>query len=309
MHAYASGIVAQVFSHSQRAEIAMAQFRMNITSKQFVVEFKIGDRTHEYVMTSEHARIVDGRTYLKLCRRSTVVRRMLAVQADVDNLKNEPMWVLARSNVIDMIAELRFRKMKEIVLTEVHGKHAYWNQSETPLGDAHHLRSKHAADVRYKFWKNPRFQRAIATVPDTLEIECPIDGVDTVPLVVLPHRKGPAWIQMTSASMAWLTSVVAVQFADGRVVPKNQPRKIRKLSETVESTTASERDFRESFANESDQDTDADIDAPEPSMMIEPTPMSQRVQASASTRQVVSDVAASASVQTQLGRFFTAAQS
>ena len=64
-----------------------------------------------------------------------------------------------------------------------------------------------------------------------------------------------------------------------------------------------------SFANESDQDTDADIDAPEPSMMIEPTPMSQRVQASASTRQVVSDIAAIASVQTQLGRFFTAAQS
>ena len=171
------------------------------------------------------------------------------------------------------------------------------------------MRSKDAAAVRYKFWKNPRFQRAIATVPDTLEIECPIDGVDTVPLVVLPHRKGPAWIQMTSASMAWLTSAVAAQFADGRVVPKNQPRKIRKLSETVESTTASERDFSESFANESDQDTDADIDAPEPSMMIEPTPMSQRVQASASTRQVVSDIAAIASVQTQLGRFFTAAQS
>ena len=83
------------------------------------------------------------------------------------------------------------------------------------------------------------------------------------------------------------------------MVPKNQPRKIRKLAETVESTTASERDFRESFANESDQDTDADIDAPEPSMMINPTPMSPKV---------VSDVAASASVQTQLGRFFAAAQ-
>ena len=143
------------------------------------------------------------------------------------------------------------------------------------------MRSKDAAAVRYKFWKNPRFQRAIATVPDTLEIECPIDGVDTVPLVVLPHRKGPAWIQMTSASMAWLTSAVAAQFADGRVVPKNQPRKTRKLSEAVESTTASGRDFTESFANESDQD------APEPSMMIEPTPMSPKV---------VSDAAASASV-------------
>ena len=168
---------------------------------------------------------------------------------------------------------------------------------------------KDAAAVRYKFWKNPRFQRAIATVPDTLEIECPIDGVDTVPLVVLPQWKGLAWIQMTSASMAWLTSVVAAQFADGRVVPKNQPRKIRKLADTGESTTGSERDFRDSFANESDQDTDADIDAPEPSMMIEPTPMPQRVQANASTRQVVSDIAAIASVQTQLGRFFTAAQS
>ena len=208
-----------------------------------------------------------------------------------------------------MIAELRFRKMKEIVMIAVDGKPAYWNRSETPLGEAHHVRSKDAAAVRYKFWKNPRFQRAIATVPDTLEIECPIDGVDTVPLVVLPHRKGPAWIQMTSASMAWLTSVVAAQFADGRVVPKNQPRKIRKLADTGESTTGSERDFRDSFANESDQDTDADIDAPEPSMMIEPTPMPQRVQANASTRQVVSDIAAIASVQTQLGRFFTAAQS
>ena len=287
----------------------MAQFHMNITSEKFTVQFKIGDQQHDYALSSEHARIVDGRTYLKLCRRSTVVRRMLAVQADVDTLKNEPMWVLARSNVIGMIAELRFRKMKEIVLSAVNGNHAYWNRSETPLGEAHHVRSKEAASVRYKFWKNPRFQRAIATVPDTLEIESPIDGVDTVPLVVLPHRKGPAWIQMTSASMAWLTSAVAAQFADGRVVPKNQPRKIRKLSETVESTTASGRDFTESFANESDQDTDDDIDAPEPSMMIEPTPMSQRVQASASTRQVVSDIAAIASVQTQLGRFFTAAQS
>ena len=56
---------------------------------------------------------------------------MLAVQADVDTLRNEPMWVLARSNVIDMIAELRFRKMKEIVPNAVHGNHAYWNQSET----------------------------------------------------------------------------------------------------------------------------------------------------------------------------------
>ncbi len=86
MHAYASVILAQVFSHPQRAEIAMAQFHMNITSKQFVVEFKIGDQTHEYCITSEHARIVDGNTYLKLCYRSTVVRRMLAVQADVDTL-------------------------------------------------------------------------------------------------------------------------------------------------------------------------------------------------------------------------------
>lgn len=288
----------------------MAQFDMSITSEKFTVQFKIGDQQHDYALSSEHARIVDGRTYLKLCRRSTVVRRMLAMQADVDTLQNEPMWVLSRSNVIDMIAELRFRKMKEIVMIAVDGKpDAYWNRSETPLGEAHHVRSKDAAAVRYKFWKNPRFQRAIATVPDTLEIECPIDGVDTVPLVVLPHRKGPAWIQMTSASMAWLTSVVAAQFADGRVVPKNQPRKIRKLADTGESTTGSERDFRDSFANESDQDTDADIDAPEPSMMIEPTPMPQRVQANASTRQVVSDIAAIASVQTQLGRFFTAAQS
>ena len=278
----------------------MAQFHMNITSEKFTVQFKIGDQQHDYAVSSEHARIVDGRTYLKLCRRSTLVRRMLAVQADVDTFRNEPMWALARSNVIDMIAELRFRKMKEIVLSAVNGNHAYWNRSETPLGEAHHVRSKEAADARYKFWKNPRFQRAIATVPDTLEIECPIDGVDTVPLVVLPHRKGPAWIQMTSASMAWLTSAVAAQFADGRVVPKNQPRKTRKLSEAVESTTASGRDFTDAFANESDQDTDDDIDAPEPSMMIEPTPMSPKV---------VSDVAASASVQTQLGRFFAAAQS
>lgn len=313
MHAYASVILAQVFSHPQRAEIAMAQFHMNITSKQFVVEFKIGDQKHDYFITSEHARIVDGRTYLKLCRRSTVVRRMLAVQADVDNLKNEPMWVLARSNVIDMIAELRFRKMKEIVLGEVHGKHAYWNQSETPLGDAHHLRSKHAADVRYKFWKNPRFQRAIATVPDTLEIECPIDGVDTVPLVVLPHRKGPAWIQMTSTSMAWLTSAVAAQFADGRVVPKNQPRKAMKLSEAIESTTASDRDITETFANESDEDTASE---PEPSSeltsmpptvvsaiaMPEPEP-SHELTSTPPT--VVSAVASNAGVQTQLGRFFT----
>ena len=131
-------------------------FEMKITSGKFTVQFKIGDQQHDYALSSEHARIVDGRTYLKLCRRSTVVRRMLAMQADVDTLQNEPMWVLSRSNVIDMIAELRFRKMKELVLAEVHGKHAYWNQSETPLGDAHHLRSKHAADARYNFWKNPR---------------------------------------------------------------------------------------------------------------------------------------------------------
>ena len=276
----------------------MAQFHMNITSEKFTVQFKIGDQQHDYALSSEHARIVDGRTYLKLCRRS--IRRMLAVQADVETLRNEGVWVLARSNVIDMIAELRFRKMKEIVLSAVNGNHAYWNRSETPLGEAHHVRSKDAADVRYKFWKNPRFQRAIATVPDTLEIECPIDGVDTVPLVVLPHRKGPAWIQMTSASMAWLTSAVAAQFADGRVVPKNQPRKTRKLSEAVESTTASGRDFTDAFANESDQDTGDDIDAPEPSMMIEPAPMPPKV---------VSDVAASASVQTQLGRCCAASQS
>lgn len=276
----------------------MAQFHMNITSDRFVVEFKIGDQKHEYVVSSEHARIVDGRTYLKLCRRSTVVRRMLAVQADVDTSRNEPMWVLARSNVIDMIAELRFRKMKEIVMDDVVGNHAYWNRSETPLGEAHHVRSKEAADVRYKFWKNPRFQRSIAIVPDTLEIGCPIDGVHTVPLVVRPHRKGPAWIQMTSTSMAWLTSAVAAQFADGRVVPKNQPRKARKLSEATERTTASGRELTETFANESDHDTDDDIDVPEPS--LEPTPMPP---------QAVSDVASSASVQTQLGRIFVASQS
>ena len=131
----------------------MAQFDMSITSEKFTVQFKIGDQQHDYALSSEHARIVDGRTYLKLCRRSTVVRRMLAMQADVDDLKNEPMWVLSRSNVIDMIAELRFRKMKEIVMIAVSGKHAYWNRSETPLGEAHHVRSKDAADVRYKFCK------------------------------------------------------------------------------------------------------------------------------------------------------------
>ena len=273
----------------------MARFEMSITSERFVVEFKIGEQKHDYVVTNEHARIVDGRTYLKLCRRFTVVRRMLAMQANADSRRNEPMWVLARSNVIDMIAELRFRKMKEIVLSAVDGNHAYWNQSETHLGDAHHLRSKHVADVRYKLWKNPRFQRAIAALPDTLEIECEVDGVDTVPLVVLTHRKGPAWIQMTSTSMAWLTAAVAAQFAVGRVVPKNQPRKAMKLSEATESTTASGREHTEIFANESDDDTDDDIVVPEPSPSLEPTSMPPKV---------VSDVAAGTSVQTQLSRFF-----
>ena len=69
----------------------MAQFDMSITSEKFTVQFKIGDQQHDYALSSEHARIVDGRTYLKLCRRSTVVRRMLAMQADVDDRKNEPL--------------------------------------------------------------------------------------------------------------------------------------------------------------------------------------------------------------------------
>ncbi len=79
--------------------------------------------------------------------------------------------------------------------------------------------------MRYKFfWQNPRFQRAIATLLETLEIECPIDGVDVVPLTSLSNRKGPAWTQTSSSSMAWLTAAVAAQFAAGNVVPKNQPR-------------------------------------------------------------------------------------
>ena len=90
-------------------------------------EFIINGQKHEYPVTNDHAKIVDGRTYLKLCRRSTVVRRMLAVQVDVDCSRNDPMWVLARSNVIDMIAELRFRKMKDHVLDSAQGKREFWS--------------------------------------------------------------------------------------------------------------------------------------------------------------------------------------
>ena len=72
------------------------------------------------------------------------------------------MWVLARSNVIDMIAELRFRKMKDHALDSAQGKREFWNQSETPLCESHHLRSRRPADVRYKFWLIPARHRYIA---------------------------------------------------------------------------------------------------------------------------------------------------
>ena len=124
--------LAQGFSTSQCAKIAMPEFGMSIRTERFVMKFIINGQKHEYLVTSEHAKIVDGRTYLKLCRRSTVVRRMLAVQVDVDCSRNDPMWVLARSNAIDVIAELRFRKMKDHVLNCIQGRRDFWNQSETP---------------------------------------------------------------------------------------------------------------------------------------------------------------------------------
>ena len=57
----------------------MAQFDMSITSEKFTVQFKIGDQQHDYALSSEHARIVDGRTYLKLCRRSIVVLSLIHI--------------------------------------------------------------------------------------------------------------------------------------------------------------------------------------------------------------------------------------
>ena len=98
--------------------------------------------------------------------------------------------------------------------------------------------------------------------------------------------------------MAWLTSAVAAQFADGRVVPKNQPRKAIGLSEAIGRTTASDRDIAETFANESDDNTDDGIIVPEPSLELTSMPP-----------KVVSDVASSTSVQTQLGRFPAASHS
>ena len=63
---------------------------MSIRTEQIVTEFIINGQKHEYPVTSEYAQIVDGRTYLKLCRRSAVVRRMLAVQVDADCSRNDP---------------------------------------------------------------------------------------------------------------------------------------------------------------------------------------------------------------------------
>ncbi len=226
------------------------------------------------------------------------------------------MWVLARSNAIDVIAELRFRKMKDHVLNCIQGRRDFWNQSETPLGESHHLRSRRAADVRYKFWQNPRFQRAIATLPDTLEIRCPIDGVDAVPLTVLSDRKGPAWIQMSSSSVAWLTAAVAAQFAAGNVVPKNQPRKAMKLSEATESTTASGCEPTEAVAAESDDGTDSNNGTPEPEM-TEPGHDTDRKGSPSMSPEVVRDATGGCAptavnpsiVQTQLGRCFAPSSS
>ena len=279
-------------------------------------EFIINGQKHEYPVTNDHAKIVDGRTYLKLCRRPAVVRRMLAAQVDADCSRNDSMWVLARSDVIDMIAELRFRKMKDHMLDSAQGKREFWNQSETPLCESHNLRPRRAADVRYKFWQNPTFQRAIATLPETLEIECPIDGVDAVSLTVLSNRKGPAWIQMSSSSMAWLTAAVAAQFAAGSVVQKNQPRKAMKLSEATESTTASGCEPTEAVAAESDDGTDSNNGTPEPEM-TEPGHDTDRKGSPSMSPEVVRDATGGCAptavnpsiVQTQLSRFFAPSSS
>ena len=119
--------LAQGFSTSKCAKIVMPEFDMSIRTERFVAECIINGQKHEYPVTNDHAKIVDGRTYLKLCRRPAVVRRMLAAQVDADCSRNDSMWVLARSNVIDMIAELRFRKMKDHMLNSAQGKRDFWN--------------------------------------------------------------------------------------------------------------------------------------------------------------------------------------
>ena len=153
-------------------------------------------KSRSYTVPTELVTHEDGTYYVALSRKHSSVRRFMTCQArkHIDTSHADEGMTTSNFDVPDQLKSVLVKGIKMFV-----------------AGDAE------AAKALPKRWaRNKRYQTRLMELPNVMSIRTPkIGNIPEIDINVLGRLKGPVHIEMTDASITWLTKAVAHQVDDG----------------------------------------------------------------------------------------------
>jgi len=173
-------------------EAADEEFRMSMTA----VEVQAPDLKFSCVLRTQHAKLIDGQLFIHLSKGSSVIQRLLSCRCEIRG--REIYKIMPRTDIIEKLEEARNEKLKDIVVIGV---------------DSHAKRFR---------WSSKMYADKVLSLPDIIDVDVPsLAGVDGLMMRMQAKRStgrgSGIWVQMTSPNLAFLSKVVAAQYADGGI--------------------------------------------------------------------------------------------
>jgi hypothetical protein len=190
---------------------------VSITDVAFtlVIKHVDGGKVTKLSMPAGTVNMHDGKTFVKLSRRSNATRRLMTCTALQEGcFKDEAFQVLGQTTVIDELANAREKTTKTLVA------------------------GSRARELKARWRRNKTWQTRLDALPDVITVDTPeIPGVEPTQVNIVPIKQQVSGgfravsMEITDDSISWLTRAVKAQFEDDDVTGKRRAKRCKLQSD------------------------------------------------------------------------------
>ena len=159
------------------------------------IQAKLSSGRRSWFLEAERWKIVEGRRFMRLCKGHSTTAAILCCRSS-----RPPHDVMPHTDIVEQIVALKDKAVKDAVNSAENSK---------------------AKTFR---WRNKDVVRNFFSISEVCNIDVPetagVPGVQMSVLATKRGRSGTAWVELTSENIAFLSEVVAAQFAIGNISNK-----------------------------------------------------------------------------------------